>query len=342
MRQDPSACSRPCRRASSPTSPRTPSSSPRSPRPRRISTATSPRPAGTRPGRRSRVAPPRHRLLQPGVRHHRGAPAVLRRPRHPGRRPPQDGLRPRRPDRRRGAVLQDRLLQAEPEPGRLAAGDLPGPRPGRPAHLPAPRGGRHPERHHALPARRPGAARPRVACPGRTRAAAPARLRRPGERRGRRNVTNRLYGGGGEQRLQQEMLLGMGGVRALRLWSRLTGAPAPDVYHTNEGHAGFLGIERIHELATAHGLSFDEALQAVRAATVFTHARAGRHRPVHGRAHRAALRRRAGDGGCRDRPPSRTGRRGLPRRRGRHVQHGRHGPAASRSAPTASRSCTAS
>jgi starch phosphorylase len=85
-----------------------------------------------------------------------------------------------------------------------------------------------------------------------------------------RNVTNRLYGGGGEQRLQQEMLLGMGGVRALRLWSRLTGAPAPDVYHTNEGHAGFLGVERIHELTTGQGLPFAAALEAVRAATVFT------------------------------------------------------------------------
>jgi len=85
-----------------------------------------------------------------------------------------------------------------------------------------------------------------------------------------RNITNRLYGGGGEQRLQQEMLLGIGGVRALRLWSRLTGAPTPDVYHTNEGHAGFLGIERIRELTSAHGLTFDEAVEAVRAATVFT------------------------------------------------------------------------
>jgi glycogen phosphorylase len=85
-----------------------------------------------------------------------------------------------------------------------------------------------------------------------------------------RNITNRLYGGGGEQRLQQEMLLGIGGVRALRLWSRLTGAPKPDVYHSNEGHAGFLGIERIHELTTAHDLTFDEAVEAVRAATVFT------------------------------------------------------------------------
>jgi starch phosphorylase len=57
---------------------------------------------------------------------------------------------------------------------------------------------------------------------------------------GIREITDRLYGGTGELRLQQELLLGIGGVRALRLWSRLTGAPAPDVFHTNEGHAGFL------------------------------------------------------------------------------------------------------
>lgn len=85
-----------------------------------------------------------------------------------------------------------------------------------------------------------------------------------------RGITDRLYGGGGEQRLQQEMLLGIGGVRALRLWSRLTGAPAPDVYHTNEGHAGFLGVERIRELAADQGMDFDSALEAVRASTVFT------------------------------------------------------------------------
>jgi starch phosphorylase len=85
-----------------------------------------------------------------------------------------------------------------------------------------------------------------------------------------RKVTDRLYGGGGEHRLQQELLLGVGGVRALRLWSRLTGAPEPEVYHTNEGHAGFLGVERIRELVTERGLDFDSALEAVRAATVFT------------------------------------------------------------------------
>ncbi|MGL5858282.1 MAG: alpha-glucan family phosphorylase [Angustibacter sp.] len=85
-----------------------------------------------------------------------------------------------------------------------------------------------------------------------------------------RGVTDRLYGGSGEHRLQQEMLLGIGGIRALRAWSRLSGAPTPDVYHANEGHAGFLGLERIRELVEAEGMTFDEALEAVRAGTVFT------------------------------------------------------------------------
>ncbi len=85
-----------------------------------------------------------------------------------------------------------------------------------------------------------------------------------------RGVTDRLYGGSGEHRLQQELLLGVGGVRALRLWSRLTGSPTPDVYHANEGHAGFLGLERIRELIEAQAMTFAEALEAVRSGTVFT------------------------------------------------------------------------
>lgn len=92
----------------------------------------------------------------------------------------------------------------------------------------------------------------------------------PGNDEQLRKVTETLYGGGGDTRLQQEILLGVGGVRALRTWSRLTGAPAPEVYHTNEGHAGFLGVERITELVRDRGLTFDEALEAVRSATVFT------------------------------------------------------------------------
>ncbi|MFF8597651.1 alpha-glucan family phosphorylase [Streptomyces sp. NPDC015232] len=92
---------------------------------------------------------------------------------------------------------------------------------------------------------------------------------------GEREVTDRLYGGGSEHRLLQEMLLGIGGVRALRTYCRLTGTPAPEVFHTNEGHAGFLGLERIRELAEPAadgrpGLDFDAALEAVRAGTVFT------------------------------------------------------------------------
>jgi glycogen phosphorylase len=85
-----------------------------------------------------------------------------------------------------------------------------------------------------------------------------------------REVTDRLYGGGTDHRLLQEMLLGIGGVRAVREFCRITGHAEPEVFHTNEGHAGFLGLERIRELTDAEGLDFDEALAAVRAGTVFT------------------------------------------------------------------------
>ncbi|MEE1757099.1 alpha-glucan family phosphorylase [Streptomyces sp. SP18CS02] len=86
---------------------------------------------------------------------------------------------------------------------------------------------------------------------------------------GERDVTDRLYGGGSEHRLLQEMLLGIGGVRAVRAYCAVTGHPEPEVFHTNEGHAGFLGLERIQELST-DGVGFDAALEAVRAGTVFT------------------------------------------------------------------------
>lgn len=86
---------------------------------------------------------------------------------------------------------------------------------------------------------------------------------------GERGVTDRLYGGGSEHRLLQEMLLGIGGVRAVRMYCRLTDHAAPEVFHTNEGHAGFLGLERIAELHD-RGLDFDAALEATRSGTVFT------------------------------------------------------------------------
>jgi len=80
-----------------------------------------------------------------------------------------------------------------------------------------------------------------------------------------REVTDRLYGGGTDHRLLQEMLLGIGGVRALTAYGAM-----PEVFHTNEGHAGFLGLERIRVLIEQDGLDFDTALEVVRAGTVFT------------------------------------------------------------------------
>jgi starch phosphorylase len=85
-----------------------------------------------------------------------------------------------------------------------------------------------------------------------------------------RGVTDRLYGGDQDHRVKQEILAGIGGVRAVRAFCALTGTPQPAVFHTNEGHAGFLGLERIRELMTGEGLDFDTALTAVRSGTVFT------------------------------------------------------------------------
>ncbi|MGZ4791183.1 MAG: alpha-glucan family phosphorylase, partial [Ilumatobacteraceae bacterium] len=77
-------------------------------------------------------------------------------------------------------------------------------------------------------------------------------------------ITNRLYGGDIEHRLRQEIVLGVGGVRALRALGL-----QPQVFHTNEGHAGFLSLERIRE-SVEDGLTFAEAIEVVRAGGVFT------------------------------------------------------------------------
>ncbi|MGI8774050.1 MAG: alpha-glucan family phosphorylase [Actinomycetota bacterium] len=80
-----------------------------------------------------------------------------------------------------------------------------------------------------------------------------------------RAITDRLYGGGTEHRLRQEIVLGIGGVRALHA----AGYEA-DVFHTNEGHAGFMGLERMRHLVVSLGLTWQQALESVRAGTVFT------------------------------------------------------------------------
>ena len=84
-----------------------------------------------------------------------------------------------------------------------------------------------------------------------------------------RGVTDRLYGGDQEHRIKQEILAGIGGVRAIRAFTEIEGLPTPEVFHMNEGHAGFLGAERIRELIDS-GLDFDTALTVVRSSTVFT------------------------------------------------------------------------
>jgi starch phosphorylase len=84
-----------------------------------------------------------------------------------------------------------------------------------------------------------------------------------------RGVTDRLYGGDQEHRIKQEILAGVGGVRAIRAFTEIEGLPTPEVFHMNEGHAGFLGVERIRELIDS-GLDFDTALTVVRSSTVFT------------------------------------------------------------------------
>ncbi|RJQ69976.1 glycosyltransferase family 1 protein [Pseudonocardiaceae bacterium YIM PH 21723] len=85
-----------------------------------------------------------------------------------------------------------------------------------------------------------------------------------------RSITDRLYGGDQDHRICQEILAGVGGVRAVRAFCAVSGIAEPEVFHTNEGHAGFLGLERIRELIAGKQLDFDQALTAVRAGTVFT------------------------------------------------------------------------
>lgn len=79
-----------------------------------------------------------------------------------------------------------------------------------------------------------------------------------------RELSARLYGGDRETRVQQEIVLGIGGVRALRALGL-----DPAIWHLNEGHAAFVVLQRIRE-SLERGLRFDDAVEAVRRSTVFT------------------------------------------------------------------------
>jgi starch phosphorylase len=80
-----------------------------------------------------------------------------------------------------------------------------------------------------------------------------------------REITDQLYGGDILKRIRQEIVLGIGGLRAL---ARV--GVTPTVHHMNEGHSAFLAIERIRVLIEENGLSFDQALEATRVSNVFT------------------------------------------------------------------------
>jgi starch phosphorylase len=80
-----------------------------------------------------------------------------------------------------------------------------------------------------------------------------------------RQITGRLYGGDNDMRIRQEMILGIGGIRALRALGKV-----PTVCHMNEGHSAFSGLERIRCLMEEYGLAFAPAREAVTSGTCFT------------------------------------------------------------------------
>ena len=82
---------------------------------------------------------------------------------------------------------------------------------------------------------------------------------------GDRMITSSLYGGDRELRIRQEIMLGIGGMKALAEMDL-----EPTVCHMNEGHAGFMALERIRRLRSAKGVSFEEAVEATKAGNVFT------------------------------------------------------------------------
>lgn len=87
----------------------------------------------------------------------------------------------------------------------------------------------------------------------------------PGNSEQDRRITARLYGGGGDTRIQQEIILGIGGVKALRALGI-----KPAAYHMNEGHSAFLGFELIREKMESCNIDFKEALELVSSSSVFT------------------------------------------------------------------------
>ena len=239
----------------------------RQPRPRRVPTATSP--TAPTPGTRrhpDRAAARPDRLLLRRVRHPRVDADLLGRPRHPGRRPLQVGLRCGAALRRHRPPLPPRLLppadRRRRPPGACAAGSRPraaAPAPRARARRPAARGQRRVRRP---PGARRGLGRRRSAACRSCCSTPTSRANDPADR----PITHILYVRGREMRLCQELVLGIGGVRALRALGI-----EPAVWHLNEGHSAFLLLERARELVAAEpGLAAGEALRRVGRNSVFT------------------------------------------------------------------------
>ncbi len=87
----------------------------------------------------------------------------------------------------------------------------------------------------------------------------------PSNSPGDRMITSSLYGGDRELRIRQEILLGIGGLRALAALGI-----SPSVCHMNEGHAAFMALERIRLVRNATNIGFEEALEATKAGNIFT------------------------------------------------------------------------
>ncbi len=137
---------------------------------------------------------------------------------------------------------------------------------------------------------------PRLAALGRPQHAPAARFQRRGEQPEDRELTSRLYGGDERVRIRQELLLGVGGVRALAALGI-----SPGVVHLNEGHSAFAALELVRQRMASEGIGADEAARRVSAQVVFT-----THTPVpagHDRfsaaADRGAPRSAAGNAGTR-------------------------------------------
>ena len=132
------------------------------------------------------------------------------------------------------------------------------------AAAPVPRRRRQGAARRARP-RRPAGAGQAVAGAGRPHAALLLDTNLPENPRELQDVTDELYGGDTEMRIRQEIVLGIGGMRALDA----LGLRAR-VYHMNEGHSAFVAIERIGRLMSRHSLSLAEAWEIVAATTIFT------------------------------------------------------------------------